>query len=108
MPASDIVKRVATAVLPKLLCVYTDGDDNPIDITGFSPAPECNIKNPDGTEQSITGTITDAANGQFEFAFSATTFEALGDYEVQVEVFDTAGDNEVYDRFIYRVVEKYG
>ena len=85
----------------------TDADENPVDITGytFTMTVDTLKTPPDNTTlvYQLTGTITNAAAGEFEFAPSAVQADLTGNYWYDIQMVDGGGAIQtlVKDKYVY-------
>ena len=94
---------------PPIQHTFTDFLDQPVDLTGFGRL-ETNIKeeldsnaNPLGV--GATTVVAPATLGVVQYQWTADDMADLGDYEVQIRVWDEALKRYASDLFIYSVYD---
>jgi len=85
---------------PAIACTYKEvdpdtGERTPINIAGYSFRLDIGYSTP----QSVTGTIVDAAEGEFifEFTIGASELNEVGKPLTEIVIWDASGNQITYD-----------
>lgn len=109
---TDKIKLVQGDTKPALICTLTNETTGaPISLTGATPRLKFRAVGSDTLTATLTGTVTDAANGVV--AFYPSTAPAMlagdpGDYEGEIEIsFADNTTQTVYDVLKFKVREQF-
>ena len=102
------LKDSNTAAAGKVL----DPDDPstwaPFNLVGGSVALRIRIAGSSTVKETLSGALTDAANGVVTFIFGATTLDQGGVYEAEIEFTNSGGLNQtIYDLVRFKVREEF-
>jgi hypothetical protein len=76
----------------------------PFNLTGGSVQLHIRIAGSSAIKETLTGVLTDPANGVVTFVFSATTLSDEGIYEAEIEYTNSGGLNQtIYDLVRFKV-----
>lgn len=106
---SEKILLVQGDTRPILTCTLTDETTGlAINITGATVVLRFRESGSTTTKATITGAVTNGANGVVEFTWPVGALDTAGEFEGEVEVtFANGGVQTIYDRLKFKVREQF-
>jgi hypothetical protein len=109
---ADKIKLVQGDTRPALACTITDENTgDPISLTGATCRLKFRAVGATTLTSTLTGTVTDAANGKVEFYWASDPTSLAGepgDYEGEIEITFSSGQVQtVYDILKFKLREDF-